>query len=242
MMSNQNYVRLPIRNAYNIRDLGGYSTENGSATKWRTFLRADDLAKLDAADMQVLLDYGVSTIIDLRSGEECAAAPNPFDGHSDVKYHNIPLMDNVITGMSEEVLNSAEGFIANFYIGVVDSASGAIGAVFNAMADAADGAVLFHCAAGKDRTGIIAALLLGLAGVQDADIIANYEVTYTYIRQNPSFSEHGYHSDLLLSQREYIENTLHHIEREYIGISEYLQSKAGVTAAGVHAICDRFCG
>jgi len=239
-MNNKNYIRLPMRNAYNIRDLGGYATADGGVTKFRTFLRADDLAKLDNAEQQFLLDYGVRTVIDLRSKEECEQQPNPFAVRTDVRYHNIALLDNVITEDVEVLIATAQDFIKSLYVGLVDNATDAIGAVFNAIADT-DGAVLFHCAAGKDRTGVIAAILLGLVGVSETDIIANYEVTYTHIRQNPTFAGAEYHSDLMLSAREYIESVIARVKTAHGGFVQYLQADVGLTDGRVSAIREKFC-
>jgi len=238
-MNNQNYIRLPLCNAFNIRDLGGYSTADGAVTKFHTFLRADDLANLDDAELQFLLDYGVHTIIDLRSKEECEKQPNPFAARTDVRYHNIALLDNVIDEDADALGATAQEFIKDFYIGLVDNTAAAIGAVFTALADA-DGAVLFHCAAGKDRTGVIAALLLGLAGVSEADIIANYEVTYTYIRRNPTFAGAEYHSDLMLSSREYIESMIACVNSAHGGFVQYLKSDTELTDERVQRIRERF--
>ncbi len=77
---------LPVEGAYNVRDLGGYRTEDGRMTRWRTFLRADDLYKLTDADQNLLTDYGVRTVIDLRGSDELAQLPNVLAKNPNVTY------------------------------------------------------------------------------------------------------------------------------------------------------------
>lgn len=74
--------------------------------------------------------------------------------------------------------------LGSFYCQLLDEAQEQFKLIFSVLADQSDKGFLFHCAAGKDRTGVVAALLLNLLGAQDADIIANYEVTYSFISSN----------------------------------------------------------
>lgn len=228
-MSLVNYIRLPLKNAYNVRDLGGYACGNEKATKWRKFIRADDLANLDDNEVKFLIDYGVTCVIDLRSQEECNLQMNPFVKSEAVDYANIPLMTNVITDVSKTLLQNPQKFLSNFYIELIKNASLPIKSVFEKIANHItnndESCILFHCSAGKDRTGIISMLLLGLAGVEIPDIISNYEVTYTYIKQNPVFKNATpeYPVDVLMSKSEYIEYVLDYIITTHTSILKYLQ-------------------
>ena len=238
------YNRLPVKHAYNVRELGGFACAGGNVTSWKTFLRADDLTNLDDEDMRLLTQYGVSLIIDLRSDEECCASPNPFANYDIVGYVNIPLMENVIANVSEEMQRNPQAFLGSFYVNLLHEAAVPIRKVFDAMSAQQNGAVLFHCAAGKDRTGVIAALLLGLAGVCRADIVANYETTYTFIRENPTYSGQAqdYAADLLMSKSENIEKMLAHIDEKYNGVCAYLQSeRVGLSDESINTIRKRFC-
>src|SRR5687768_9347802 len=83
---------LPIKGTYNVRDLGGYATSSGQ-TQWRRLLRADALHRLDDEGVEAMLASGVTTVIDLRHGDELTHRPNPFNGHAAVVYHNVSLLD-----------------------------------------------------------------------------------------------------------------------------------------------------
>ncbi|MDR0445822.1 MAG: tyrosine-protein phosphatase [Oscillospiraceae bacterium] len=210
------YVRLPLKNAYNARDLGGYPCRGGGVTRQRAFVRADGLAALDTADINFLIDYGVKTVIDLRSADEIAVEPEPEALVAGTEYINIPLIAGDAADATKiSGVTDAAGFLPAFYKSVVQNGHAAVARVLKTAASATSGAVLFHCTAGKDRTGIIAALLLGIAGVAEADILANYEVTYTYIRQNPVIRRYAEASpdsrEQLYSRREYLEGVLNYI-------------------------------
>ena len=87
-----NYTRLPMENAYNVRELGGYATKKGSVTIHHQFLRSENLTDITEEDKMFLIEYGLSGIIDLRSREEALIYPNPFRGNNAVKYINCPLI------------------------------------------------------------------------------------------------------------------------------------------------------
>jgi protein-tyrosine phosphatase len=222
----KNWVRLPLKNAYNVRDLGGYACQNGETTRWRIFLRADNLTHLDADEIQLLKDYGVRTVIDLRSREECAILPDPFLEDAGVHYLNIPLITENVADVTKTITGKApQDFLKSFYIELIEHGQGVIKQILTEIASHGDGCLLFHCAAGKDRTGIVAMLLLGLAGVGAPDIVSNYEVTYTCLRQDSKFFEAAgpIPIEVCMSKPEYIEHVMAHIQGRYGGIPEYLE-------------------
>lgn len=174
-MQTQFTRHLPVRGTYNIRDLGGYLTADGE-TRWRRILRADGLHRLDADGMAELVGEGVSTVIDLRHPGELTSHPNPFGGNPAVRYHNVSLFDQLAPdrGQGGDVL-------FELYKLALAKRQDAIRDVLTIIADAPEGVVLFHCTAGKDRTGIVAALLLALAGVEAALIVEDYAQTAAMI-------------------------------------------------------------
>ena len=89
---NLNYACLPMENAYNVRELGGYATKKGSVTNHHQFLRSENLTDITEEDKTFLIEYGLSAIIDLRSREEALIYPNPFRGNAAVNYMNCPLI------------------------------------------------------------------------------------------------------------------------------------------------------
>lgn len=217
------YTRLPLKNTFNTRDLGGYPLEEGT-TKWKTILRSDDLSHLDKGDIKQLHHYGVRTIIDLRSEGELEQLAYP--DVSPISYVHIPLVQQLNpkdfnVDPQSPVLKQFE--LKDFYTQCIDSCKEEVKQVLETIAES-EGGVLFHCTAGKDRTGIISALLLGLVGASRSDIIANYQTTHTYIRVNPRFQikrETGLEK-MLHSTPESIEHMLKHIEEKYVTIEDYL--------------------
>jgi len=232
------YIRLPLENAYNVRDLGGYAAADG-VTRFGVFLRADDLTALSRRDIDFLIQYGVRTVIDLRSDHEKEAMPDPFAALDDAQYVSIPLMFDDIADVTRVVFDTPGSAMSDFYLHLLSNESHLIRQVLETIA-AAEGAVLFHCAGGKDRTGMIAMLLLGLSGVAPADIVANYQVSKTYLNANPLYvkGSQGIAAELLASEPSYITRALQYIEKAG-GFLPYLRG-ASLDSASIEAIRSRF--
>ena len=165
-----------------MRDLGGYSTGNGSRTLWQRFLRADSLHRLSPSAQTALLEYGVRTIIDLRRTNETQAEPNVFASSAEVEYHHLNMIgdeDLGIEPLSEETERPLQ--VAHDYFWFLDKFQIQVNRILETLADAGNHVALFHCAGGKDRTGLISALLLGLAGVPSETIAADYSLTARYM-------------------------------------------------------------
>ncbi len=172
---------LPVEGAFNIRDLGGYETRSGDMTPWRRFLRSDSLHRIAPQEVGRLHDEGLRAVIDLRTSAEVADAPNPFAAYADVHYVNLPLFDDLSPQAMSDAAQEGDHPLFTFYMTAMETRGDAICAILTEMAQIDDGAVLFNCTAGKDRTGIIAALLLGIAGVDRKEIIADYALTAEFI-------------------------------------------------------------
>ena len=168
---------LPARGAYNIRDLGGYDTASGTTIPWRRFLRADSLHRLEKGEPDRLHRTGLRKVIDLRTPAELAEKPNPFSDFGNVDFVNLPLFDDLSPAALSRTRRPGEDPLYGFYMSALETRGPAIAAILGEIAAPRDGAVLFNCTAGKDRTGIIAALLLGLAGVPRDQIVADYTLT-----------------------------------------------------------------
>ena len=173
---------LPLTGAYNVRDLGGYPVQEGKTTKYKSFLRADSLANLTGDDRKYLYDYGVRLVIDLRAEAETQRNPDAVDRQV-MEYMNIPLLDNVQSSFLQGKMPSD---MSEMYIRLVEDSKTTLAAIFRKLAGA-EGCALYHCTAGKDRTGIVTMLLLKLAGVDDKSIIDDYSVTEKYMQ--PVFLE-----------------------------------------------------
>lgn len=224
-MDKKSYIRLPLKNAYNVRDLGGYSCFDGKITNSNTFLRGDSLASIDNADIDFLLEYGLTSVVDLRSEREVRSHPNPFAGVKGVSYNNIQLMTGNIDDVSLTGAEVHNRFIPEFYLGLLKNSQSSIRDIFSLFGEQ-KGCTLFHCAAGKDRTGIVAMLLLGLAGVSRSDVVANYQVTYTYIKESPHARKAVdlYPPQTMYSLPAYIEEAMDYISEDFGGTEDYLRA------------------
>lgn len=155
----------------NARDLGGYETEDGRVTQWGRILRSDNPYDLTDVGRRALLDSGVKTIIDIRGDGEVDAYPSPFAHHPQVLYRHIPFIDETQPWLE------GDPSMAEVYLHMLHRDRTGIAAILSAVARAADGPVLIHCHAGKDRTGLIVALLLRLAGVPIDTVDEDYALT-----------------------------------------------------------------
>jgi protein-tyrosine phosphatase len=174
---------LKINGTYNVRDLGGYPIEKGGYTRWQRFLRSESLFELDADAQLQLYDYGLRHIVDLRNPPELAERPNVFAESESVHYHHIQMQPEGPLKIEPKNDVSKGERLGQGYCAWLDHSHDRFAQIINVMADA-DDVVLFHCASGKDRTGMIAALLLGLAGVEDDIIVADYTLTAQFSIDN----------------------------------------------------------
>jgi protein tyrosine/serine phosphatase len=153
----------------NVRDLGGVALENGGETRYGVLFRADNLGRLTAEGWRTFGEHGVTRVVDLRWPEERAGDP-PRD--SDVEVVPVSVLGeydpNFDDGASDFLpQRDVAGFRARMYAEALEAHRSLFVEALAAIADA-DGPVVFHCAGGKDRTGLVAAVLLRLAGVEPA--------------------------------------------------------------------------
>lgn len=172
---------IVLEGGYNVRDLGGYPTQDGRVTRWKVLLRSGNLDKISPTAQQILVDYGVKTIVDLRDDWEVERYPNVFAQATAVTYRHLPLIGNTLADRDAQRKEEGSGIEMHlFYARYIAECQPRIGAIISAIADS-EGCALFHCYAGKDRTGIIAALILSAMGVS-ADVIAeDYGLSETHI-------------------------------------------------------------
>lgn len=174
---------LALDGAVNVRDLGGLPTVDGRATKPGVLVRADNLQDLTPDDVVQLLEHGVGTVLDLRTSAEVEiTGPGPLRGTA-VQHLHLDLIPYGFEGRDQLVERAVphedaeEHAVDHFYFDYVSHAPAQLAQALRAIADPRSGAVVVHCAAGKDRTGVVVALALSLVGVRRDAVVADYALS-----------------------------------------------------------------
>lgn len=216
---------LPLNGTFNIRDLGGYPLESGGETLWRRCLRADSPQQIGVDAVDKIIREGVSTVVDLRSARQVAAKASPFRTIEHVCYHHISLFEE-----PSNIIHLAQP-LSRLYSWILGEHGNSIAAVMEAVADARDGTVMIHCDSGKDRTGLIVALLLAHAGVDANTVAEDYALTAPLIEPvrneliaNLEYFGIGVSSfgQILDCNRQTMLETLKHVTECHGSVSHYL--------------------
>jgi len=214
--------RFLLSNTLNTRDLGGYPTECGKVTSNKAFLRSDVLAKVSDDDIKLLLSSNITTIVDLRNDDEVLRKPCALENDENFEYHHCKIYgDGCLPISACEVPNS--------YFEMIDEQK----TVLNIMRifAKAKGGVLYNCTAGKDRTGVISALLLLLCGVLKIHILDDYQISNVYLGpmlQRFCKTNKDVDINIVTPKREYMEKFLDMFHQKYNSVEEYL-TKIGLS-------------
>lgn len=166
---------IELRGCWNLRDLGGYRGLDGRTVRRGAVYRSDALGRVAAEDLAaVLVERGIRTTIDLRGADERVRQGVVSDDVPGRHLH-IPAMDQTTHATPRTIAPAAD--IGELYLSMVRRGGPAFARCLEVVADADGHAVAFYCSAGKDRTGILAALVLALVGVAPDDIVADYALT-----------------------------------------------------------------
>jgi protein-tyrosine phosphatase len=165
--------RIALEGAVNFRDLGGYEAGDGRRTRWRTLFRADGLGDLTADDLEVLRALGIRTVVDLRSGDELERGRFDVDAHP-VSFHHFPIIEKL---PDPEEFDRRPDLLGSQYQGMLGDAGEQILAVLETLAEPDALPAVFHCTAGKDRTGVLSAIVLSLLGVDEPTVVADYALS-----------------------------------------------------------------
>ncbi len=164
---------ITLEGAVNFRDLGGYASGDGRRTRWRVLFRADGLGELTVGDLDVIRELGIRTVIDLRSGYEVEQGRFDVDAHP-VAFHHFPFIDTL---PNADEWNLRPGLLGTQYKEMLDEAGGQMVAALEVLAGPEARPAVFHCTAGKDRTGLLSAILLLLLGVPEETVVADYALS-----------------------------------------------------------------
>jgi protein-tyrosine phosphatase len=217
--------RLDFPGLLNARDLGGYPTLDGSTTRWRSLVRSDDLSQLNSAGLEALSSYGIETVVDLRWPDEVAEMPSPVQALRHIRYEPFSLCTPTqkewrarrADNTAKELWNRA----------MLQHLRDELRQVLEIVATASAGPLLFHCVAGKDRTGVLAALLLALADVLPEAIAYDYAESFDNLRdgylQRYADAEPAAIIDALQCPAQGVHNMLAYLE-ELGGTRAYLEA------------------
>jgi protein-tyrosine phosphatase len=224
----------------NVRDLGGHQTEDGAETRFGSVVRADTVSRLTPAGWQALVDYGVRTVIDLRGDHEREEDP---PGELPVDVLHVPFME-ASEAEWEEIAEQLEKLdelpvaeaTREAYLIFLERFKPNVAAAVRAVAKAPEGGVVVHCVGGKDRTGLLAALLLHVAGVPEADIADDYALSEERLRPRhdawleaaETEAERRRLERITQTPPEVITGVFGELERRHGSIDAYLRS-AGVS-------------
>jgi protein-tyrosine phosphatase len=227
---------IEIEGAHNVRDIGGYATLDGRTIRWRTLLRADGLHHLSSDDTRRLHSLGLRTVVDLRFAGELSSAPDAFSQSARVAYRHVPLHEDKMQDARDGRIQLPPT-LESYYRMLLDECGPQIGRVFDILATPGALPGLVHCTLGKDRTGVIIALLLDLLRVPDHTIVEDYMLTERHatallgrmrLRAASAGPFGDWHLRMLECKPETMRATLRYVHSRYGGATGYL-SHAGVS-------------
>lgn len=244
----------------NFRDIGGVKTKDGKTVRTHMFIRGKTLIKLTKNDIKKLRDeYKLSSVIDLRTKKEVEEVPDEIV--EDVKYFHMPILNEACIGVShEKKCHSFHSLIEmpnmeDMYIKMVtDDCLDNLVDVLRFILTMPDDnyCVVFHCTAGKDRTGVVAALILAFLGVDRETIVQDYiysnrftvvKARFVYfacllVRFNHRFAKKVKLS--LMAKKKFIESSLDTLEQDYGSLENFFLEKLNFTAEETEKIKARF--
>lgn len=222
--------RYPFDNIPNFRDLGGYAAGPDGMTRWGVFYRCGRLSHATSAEIEAIKAMGIRTIIDLRMEGEVKDWPDACQHDPDIHWRHLSLMGGMPVDEKEIRRNpDVIPTMSTLYRLMLDHSRAQFQSLFALLAEGVRrGAVLFHCLAGKDRTGLTAMFLQAICGVDRLDMVAHYEVSKTY---NMQF----WPEDTTGSDPQNLLDVLDHLDEAYGGPAGYLRH-AGVPEEAMETI------
>ena len=256
--------RLPLTGLKNARELGGFPTKDGKVTKYGQFIRTELPRKLTEGDLDYLRQYGVKVSVDLRGRPETEHLVSMLRDVDWCRYYHEPVFNEQVAmgdrseeKRQKEPVPAPDPFIewGKLYISMVEQHKDWTRRVLSLAAEA-EGVMQYHCSTGKDRTGILTALLLSIAGVPEEDIIADYCVSQVYMRpvyeeltrlMPPLPNQSGesvmpdIESPFFKTSPENMRQLLEHWNEKYGSVEQYILD-CGVTQEAVAAIRRKLVG
>lgn len=224
MEIDRNEYIIELKGADNVRDLGGHPIISGGNTKKKVFFRSDSLHNLSKEDLKILKDKGVTMQIDLRSPYEVNIKPSIFFESKEIIYRNISLFDRI---QSSDFMSIPKS-MAELYRDLLDNNQEQFAIIFRTLLEN-KGASIFSCTAGKDRTGIVAMLLLSLVQVEEESILDDYSISESNLsdliriqKKKMANQKKELPDYIFSSDAENMRKTILYLKEKYINAEEYL--------------------
>lgn len=225
--------RIPVPGTFNFRDLGGHSTVDGRRVSEGRLYRADGLGRLGPDGVAMLKEMRIVSVVDLREEKEVANIPDAVDGLG-ARYSHMPLLGNRYFPIDKDspdriVLDTPS--LPALYAAMIETAGPRFVDVISHLAEIEQDATVFHCSAGKDRTGLIAAFVLSLLGVERDAVVHDYALTEEYLGDDfraalsTHFSSAGISSVSSMATEakpEWLADVLDRLDRDHGGVEGYL--------------------
>jgi protein-tyrosine phosphatase len=237
---------LPLQGATNFRDLGGYVGAGGRPVCWRQLFRSDHLGGLTLDDHKALQAIGLRRAFDFRGVHERAAQPYDVPG---VSQHSLAIEPTVMQQMQAVVAGGRSltgevvaGLMRDLYRSLVNDQAHRFAELFEQVIQA-NGPIVFHCTAGKDRTGVAAALLLLALGVPRDVVVQDFLLTNDVFRHPPmppSDTPPDALAVLWRVREDFLATALQVIDDDHGGVDRYLAQRLGVDDAARAALAARY--
>ncbi len=233
--------RLPLTGAPNFRDLGGYATADGKQVRWGQIYRSGHLSQLTEKDYEYLARLGIRTVCDFRSDAEKTTNPTHWQGPNPPEIVPLPVGTARSNGPGPNDLAAAGASAAEVaasmrtaYEWIVVAYAPSYRAVLKRILRGS-GPTLYHCSAGKDRTGVFSALLLLMLGVPRDTVFEDYLLTNKYLEAEWAATMGGERRapagmrSLLIADRSYLETALRTIDRKFGSLDNYRRTQLGLS-------------
>jgi len=233
---------LQVKGGYNFRDLGGLKTKDGRTIRKNLLFRTDELSTLQPEDLKLLEGLNIQTVIDFRTDQERAKSVDklPTTCKQDIQLNIIAANMDALVAEIKNGNTDFKGLMLNLYEELVlgDNAIKEYTKFFELLQDPNNLSVIYHCTAGKDRTGVATALILEALQVDWTDIEADYMLSNIflahkydgYIKENPALG------DLFLVRPEYLKSAIDAINTKFQSVENYLNTVLHVDVSKMKAL------
>ena len=237
---------LRLQGASNFRDLGGYPGHGGRLLRWRKLFRSAQLGGLTPADHALLAPLGLARSFDFRGQAERGEAPYHLPG---LTQHSLAIEPTLVQHMQGLVAAGqavtapvVAGLMQDLYRSLINDQAPRFAELFEHLLQA-DTPLVFHCTAGKDRTGVAAALILLALGVPRELVVQDFLLTNElFERPAPPHTEFPAEAMAVLwgVQQNFLDAALHTIDTDHGGVARYLNQRLGLSPAALETLALRY--